>query len=77
MICEAPDDGQAMVHILAPRILQADTAIQDLATTAYKWVKQELAKHRASGDQKLVGRYTRLLGYFEAHGYDSQSEDGQ
>ena len=75
VICDAPDDGRSMVQ--APQILQADTSISALATTAYKWVKQELAAHEASGDQKLVGRYQRLLGYFEAHGYESQSVDRQ
>lgn len=70
LIRAAPDDGQPMLHILAPAILNLGLPLVEPAARAYDWVKKELAAHRASGNGKLQRRSTRLLRYFNASGFN-------
>ena len=71
LICEAPDDGQLMLHFLSPKLLgspEDDPLFHGYADRAYDWVNKEHARYTEAGDEKLRRRYRRLLGYFHASG---------
>jgi hypothetical protein len=69
VITYAPDDGHPMLHMLSSRLLGIGPLFGEAATRAYKWTKQEHERHREAGNQKLSTYYYRLLGYFNANGY--------
>lgn len=66
LVCNAPDDGRAMVHFLSRSMFKDSPELDGLAERARVWVVRELQKHVAEGNQVLKGRYERLLTYFDA-----------
>lgn len=69
LLCHGPGDDRLMLHVLSPSILRDLPHAEEIAAQAYKWVTEELMHHKASGNQKLLDRYYRLLAYFNVHGY--------
>jgi hypothetical protein len=69
LICAAPDDQRPMLHFLSSRILRGNSLMDEAAASAYRWATQELVRFTKDGDQKLAGRYGRLVRYFDANGF--------
>lgn len=71
LIYRDPDDGQDMLHILAPTVLSEsppiDADMAKLARAAHEWVQRELDRFRESEQMELRDRYARLLKYFNAN----------
>jgi hypothetical protein len=70
MIIQSPDDRRPMLHMLSAQFVNA-LQFQPVALAAYKWAKQEHARHQTANDEKLASRYFRLLRYFNAAGFAS------
>ncbi len=71
LICDAPDDGVKMLHVLASEVLQCGPNHHELPPRAVAWIGEQVAKHEAAGNNELGDRYRRLLRYFESNGYMS------
>ena len=69
----APDDGLPMLHLLSPSVLHT-AELTKSATVAYEWVKRELERHQHAGNDKLTGRYLRLLQYFNASVFNTKTD---
>jgi hypothetical protein len=64
------DDGRSMLHILAPFIQGLFRLVAPgLAGRSYEWAVGERDRFAVAGDIKLEERYSRLVRYFEAHGF--------
>jgi hypothetical protein len=69
LICQAPDDGRHMLHMLSPDILALGEKFTEPASVANKWARQERQRFEQEGNDKLAGYYARLVKYFDASGY--------
>jgi hypothetical protein len=69
LICEAPDDGRHMLHMLSGDILALGEKFTEPASVANKWARQERHRFEQEGNEKLAGYYARLVRYFEASGF--------
>lgn len=65
LICDAPDDGHPMLHILSPEVIKAAPEYGPLRVPAMKWVRAQADQHRTAGNQQMADRYARLAKYFE------------
>ena len=65
LICDAPDDGQPMVHMLSPEVISAAPEYEPLRIPARNWVVSQVDRYRTELNQKLADRYVRLARYFE------------
>lgn len=62
LIIKAPDDGLPMLHILENGALEGN---RSKAVTSYYWVQRRQREFQDAGNDKLAGRYHRLLLYFD------------
>lgn len=67
LICDAPDDGFPMLHILSPKVIEAEPAFAPYRVPARDWVAAQVGRYRKEGNQKLTDRYARLARYFETY----------
>jgi hypothetical protein len=69
LLCQAPDDGQLMLHFLSSEITTITPQFAELPPKALSWIDQQLTEFRQSGNDKLARRYTRLRRYFAVAGH--------
>jgi hypothetical protein len=69
LICQAPDDGRHMLHMLSDDILTLGQKFTEPASIANKWAREERDRFDQEGNDKLAGYYARLVKYFEASGF--------
>jgi hypothetical protein len=67
LICQAPDDGRPMLHMLSPEVTKAAPEFEPYRAPAHKWVTSQLDRYRRERNQKLADRYARLARYFETY----------
>lgn len=65
LICRAPDDGQLMLNVLAPELLESSPQLREWYPRAHAWVRSQVVRYEAEQNSKLHGRYSRLLRYFD------------
>lgn len=64
LICDAPDDGVHMLHIL-------QSNLGGPLVKAFGWARDQRDKFRTLNDEKLTEYYERLVGCFHVNGYVS------
>lgn len=66
-VCNGPDDGRPMLHILSPAIIAAAPEYEPYRVPAQNWVTSQVDRYRKEENQKLADRYVRLARYFETY----------
>jgi hypothetical protein len=67
LFCDAPDDGQPMLHIASRAVVAAAPEFESYRVEAFKWVASQAERFRAEGNNKLADRYDRLARYFQLY----------
>lgn len=67
LIHKDPDDGRPMLHILSPALTETAPQLAEFRAPAEAWIESQLRRFQDDGNEKLAGRYSRLVKYFAAH----------
>jgi hypothetical protein len=66
-ICNAPDDGWPMLHMLSPAVFELNPLLTECRASAHDWVREQVTRHAKEQNEKLFRRYTRLARYFDEY----------